>query len=120
MGSTCRKKYGGLYYARSQNLRQGLTQSYDGAFGSVDLLLMPTTPMQAQPLPADDAPMVEKIAKSMEQVANTCPFNLTGHPAMNVPCGEFDGLPIGMELVGRHCHDATLLRAAHAFEQASD
>lgn len=118
LGQHMQETYGGLYYAKSQNLRQGLTRGYDSAFADFDLLLMPTTPMQAQPLPADDAPMIEKIAKSMEQVANTCPFNMTGHPAMNVPCGEFDGLPIGMELIGRRWEEATLLRAAHAFEQA--
>ena len=118
LGEHMQEQYGGLYYAKSQNLRLGLARDYDRALEDCDLLLMPTTPMQAQPLPADDAPMIEKVAKSMEQVANTCPFNLTGHPAMNVPCGSFDGLPIGMELVGRHWHDATLLRAAHAFEQA--
>ena len=118
LGQHMQEKYGGLYYAKSQNLRQALTRDYDRAFLDCDLLLMPTTLMQAQPLPADEAPTIEKIAKSMEQVANTCPFNLTGHPAMNVPCGEFDGLPIGMELVGRYWEEATLLRAAHAFEQA--
>lgn len=118
LGQHMQEKYGGLYYAKSQNLRLALTRDYNRALTDCDLLLMPTTPMQAQPLPAEDAPMIEKIAKSMEQVANTCPFNLTGHPAMNVPCGTFDGLPIGMELVGRHWRDATLLRAAHAFEQA--
>ena len=118
LGQHMQERYGGLYYAKSQNLRLGLTRDYDRALEDCDLLLMPTTPMQAQPLPAADAPMIEKIAKSMEQVANTCPFNLTGHPAMNVPCGSFDGLPIGMELVGRHWHDATVLRAAHAFERA--
>ena len=119
LGRHLQDKHGGLYYAKSQNLRQGLTRNYDAALGDFDLLLMPTTPMQAQPLPADDASTTEKIARSMEQVANTCSFNLTGHPAMNVPCGEFDGLPIGMELIGRHWEEATLLRAAHAFEQAA-
>ena len=118
LGQHMQEKYGGLYYAKSQNLRQALTRDYDSAFTDCDLLLMPTTPMQAQPLPADDAPMIEKIAKSMQQVANTCPFDLTGHPAMNVPCGVFDGLPIGMQLIGRYWQEATLLRAAHAFEQA--
>ena len=118
MGRHMQDKYGGLYYAKCQNLRHALMRNYDQALRECDLLLMPTTPMQAQPLPLADAPLVEKIAKSMEQVANTCPFNLTGHPSMNAPCGEFDGLPIGMELVGRYWEEATLLRAAHAFEQA--
>jgi amidase len=53
-------------------------------------------------------------------VANTLPFNLTHHPAMSVPCGMSDGLPVGMMLVGR-CHaEPTIYRAAYSFEQAQD
>ena len=53
-------------------------------------------------------------------LANTLPFNLTHHPAMNVPCGMSDGLPVGMMLVGR-CHaEPTIYRAAYAFEQTQD
>jgi amidase len=51
--------------------------------------------------------------------ANSCPFNVTGHPVMTVPCGLIEGLPVGMMLVGRRGEDATVLRAAHAFEQIS-
>jgi amidase len=50
-------------------------------------------------------------------IPNTCPFDVTGHPAMNVPCGMSGGLPVGMMLVGRHWEDGTVLRAAHAFAQ---
>ena len=89
LGEHMQEQYGGLYYAKSQNLRLGLARDYDRALEDCDLLLMPTTPMQAQPLPADDAPMIEKVAKSMEQVANTCPFNLTGHPAMKRALRQF-------------------------------
>jgi amidase len=48
---------------------------------------------------------------------NTAPFDMTGHPAITVPCGKSDGLPVGLMLVGKHFDDGTLLRAAHAFEQ---
>ena len=51
---------------------------------------------------------------------NTAPFDVTGHPAMNVPCGMTDGLPIGMMLVGGHWDESTIYRAAHAFEQLGD
>jgi len=51
--------------------------------------------------------------------ANNCSFNVTGHPVMTVPCGLIEGLPVGMMLVGRRGEDATVLRAAHAFEQIS-
>ena len=48
------------------------------------------------------------------------PFDVTGHPAMNIPCGLSDGLPIGMMLVGKHYDETTIYRAAHAFEQLGD
>jgi len=44
---------------------------------------------------------------------------VSGHPAMNIPCGESNGLPVGMMLVGRYFEEATMLRASHAFEGAS-
>ena len=49
---------------------------------------------------------------------NTAPFDVTGHPAMSVPCALSNGLPVGMMLVGRRFDEATVLRAAHAFEQS--
>jgi amidase len=113
------ENYDGHYYAKAQNLARGLKETYDKALSEADLLVMPTTPMKARPLPAADAGLIEKVARSMESVANTCPFDVTGHPALNVPCGLSDGLPVGMMLVGRHWDDATVLRAGHAFEQLS-
>jgi amidase len=107
----------GLSYARAQNASLTLTTAYDELLKDVDLLVMPTTPMKAQPLPAADATVIERVARSMESVTNTCPFNLTGHPALNVPCGMSGGLPIGMMLVGRHWEDGKVLGAGHAFEQ---
>ena len=50
---------------------------------------------------------------------NTQPFNYTGHPAVSVPCGRLDGLPVGLQLVGRHFDDALLLRVAQAVERAT-
>jgi len=51
---------------------------------------------------------------------NTAPFDVTGHPAMSIPCGMSDGLPVGMMLVGRHYDESTIYRAAAAFEQVGD
>jgi amidase len=50
-------------------------------------------------------------------IPNTAPFDVTGHPAMNVPCAMSAGLPVGMMLVGRHADEATILRVADAFER---
>jgi amidase len=117
LGRYMQSSYHGHYYAKAQNLSSALKRAYDDALKDADLLVMPTVPMKARPLPGADAGLVEKVARSMEQVANTCPFDVTGHPALNVPCGVSDGLPVGMMLIGKHWDDATVLRAGHAFEQ---
>ena len=79
--------------------------------------------MKAPMLPLAGATLVEKVARASGMNgglnANNCPFNVTGHPVMTVPCGLSRGLPIGMMLVGRRGEDSTVLRAAHAFEQIS-
>jgi amidase len=51
-------------------------------------------------------------------IANTAPFDATGHPAMSIPCGESDGLPIWSDAIGKHWDESTIYRAAHAFEQS--
>jgi amidase len=73
--------------------------------------------MKATPIPAPTASREEYVARALEMIPNTCPFDVTGHPALTVPCGASDGLPVGMMLIGRHWEDATVLRAGHAFEQ---
>ena len=119
LGQYMQDSYHGHYYARAQNLARTLTKAYDDALQSVDLLVMPTLPMKATRIPPHDAPREEKVARALEMIANTCPFDVTGHPAMTIPCGLSNGLPVGMMLVGKQWNDATVLRAAHAFEQIS-
>lgn len=114
------KNYGGHFYAKAQNLTRQLTQAYDDAFKDFDLLLMPTLPITASKLPASDASIEENVARALEMIANTAPFDSTGHPAMSIPCGLVDGLPVGMMLVGRRYEEATIYRGAYAFEQAGD
>ena len=58
--------------------------------------------------------------RAFEMITNTAPFDATGHPAMSVPCGCAEGLPVGMMLVARHWDESSIYRAAHAFEQAQD
>ena len=53
-------------------------------------------------------------------ISNTAPFDITHHPAMSLPCGMVDGLPVGLMLVGRMFEEFTIYRAAHAFEQIGD
>jgi amidase len=105
-------------YGKAQNLGRRLRTAYDRAFAQVDLLLLPTMPRTASLLPATDASRQEQFAKAVETVVNTEQFNLTGHPALSVPCGTVDGLPVGAMLVGRHFAEKTIYRAARALEQA--
>jgi amidase len=115
-GEWMQRTHHGRYYAKAQNLARTATAAYDEVLADRDLLAMPTLPLKATPIPARDAPLEEWVARSLEMIPNTAPFDVTGHPAMNVPCGMSDGLPVGMMLVGRHGDDATVLRAADAFE----
>jgi amidase len=107
----------GRFYALGQNLARGLRAAYDAAFERVDLLLMPTTPQTATPLPGPTSDPLEQIERTGDMDANVAQFDVTGHPAISLPCGSVDGRPVGMMLVGRRWEDATVLRAAHAFEQ---
>lgn len=113
-------RYQGRYYAKAQNLRRPLRAAYDDALSRYDLLLMPTLPVKATPLPGPDATVEEITARSWEMINNTCSFNVSGHPAMNIPCGMEDGRPIGAMLIGRHWQEATIYQAAAAFEQSGD
>ena len=114
------KHYRGHFYGKAQNLSRQLTKAYDDAFKDFDILLMPTLPITASKIPAPNAPIEESIARAFEMIANTAPFDTTGHPAMSIPCGLVDGLPVGMMLVGKHYDEGTIYRAAYAFEQAGD
>lgn len=108
---------GGRYYARAQNLRRRLRREYDQALAKFDLLLMPTLPFPTLPIPPDGASLAEVLAHSWSMLANTSPFNLTGHPAISLPCGQTDGKPVGLMLIGRHFDEMTVLRAAQAYER---
>jgi amidase len=111
----------GRYYAKAQNLARKLRAEYDAALRTYDVLLMPTTPLKAPPLPPlKNSSRQLSMQRATENMNNTFPFDVTSHPALSIPCAMNDGLPVGMMLVGRHFDETTLYRAAHAFEQACD
>jgi amidase len=113
--------YQGYFYFKAQNLRRRLRAEYDRVLDAHDLLLMPTTRMMASKIPPPDAPLAELMDHSWQPIGNTCPFNLTHHPAISVPCGLGDGdRPIGLMLIGKHWQESTLYRAADAFEQTGN
>jgi amidase len=113
-------RYRGHYYAKAQNLVRRLRRAYDDVFSRYDLLLMPTLPMVATPLPETNAPVAQILQRGFEMLANTAQFDCTHHPAMSIPCGMVNGLPVGMMLVGKTFDEGTIYRAAAAFEKGVD
>jgi amidase len=112
-----KEQYHGVFYGRAQNLARRLTQAYDHALSTFDLLVMPTTPQSAHEVPP--MPEVDRaahISQALNMLWNTAPFDITGHPSISVPCRDVNGLPVGLMLTGRSFEDATVLRAAHAYE----
>ncbi|MFE2040512.1 amidase family protein [Streptomyces sp. NPDC059477] len=107
----------GRVMAYAQGLRRRLRDQVDRALREVDVLLLPTVPMLPHPLPTDPREAVIGSDLPFEMHDNNCVFNLTGHPALSVPCGLVDGLPVGLLLVGRPGSDARLARIGAEFEE---
>lgn len=120
LGTYFQTRYRGRFYGKAQNLLRRLAMRYQQAFRRYDVILMPTLPMKAQPIPPADAPLELYVQRAFEMVGNTAPFNASGFPAMNVPCGMSEGLPIGMMLVADNYGESTIYRAASAFESLGD
>ncbi len=112
--------YRGRYYAKSHNIVLSIRKTFDALFAKYDLLLMPTVPCVASPLPGKDASIAEIVARGFEMTATTAAFDVTGHPAMSIPCGLSDGLPVGLMLIGKDYAEATIYQAASAFEADGD
>jgi amidase len=118
VGEYFSREYRGRYYGKAQNQARRLRAAYDQVLSRYDLLLMPTMPLKAPPLPPSDAPLSLYLQRSFEFLVNTPSFDVTHHPAMTLPCGLSDGLPVGLMLVAAHFNESAIYRAAHAFEQA--
>lgn len=112
----------GVEYQQAMFDRSRLFQRVQALFARADLLAMPTLMRTALPIDQDLFSPIEIDGEMLDNLrANwfpwTMPFNMTGHPAISLPCGfDRDGLPIGLQLVGRFRADADLLRAAALFE----
>ena len=119
-GMYLQRYYDGRYYAKAQNVRDRLIAAYDEILVDYDLLVMPTVPFRAPPIPPPDCSIEELLSSTGAMYANTCQADVTGHPAMSVPCGMAEGLPIGMMLTGRRFDDAAVIAASQAFESLGD
>ena len=124
-GELSNREFHGAVYAKAQNVRPAYIGAYDRALADVDVLVMPTCPTPAPPRPAPLPPAeaaraeLDVLAGVFPSFRNVQPFSYTGHPALAVPCGTTAaGLPVSMQLVGRHHDDAIVLRAGRAYELA--
>lgn len=123
LGEFSRRNFHGRVYAKAHNVRSTFVRAYDRAFDGVDLLAMPTC-LGVAPPAFDEVSYAEGWDRAVPimqvgfdaMIRNTSPFNYTGHPAIAVPCGEVEGLPISVQLVGGFFDEARLLRAAMAVE----
>jgi aspartyl-tRNA(Asn)/glutamyl-tRNA(Gln) amidotransferase subunit A len=107
--------YYDAYYRKAQQVRTLMAEDFHAAFASgVDLLFTPTTPTPAFPIGAKASDPYEMYLSDIFTVT----ANLTGVPAMSVPVGCVDALPVGGQLMGRHFHEADLFAAAYALERA--
>ncbi len=104
------------YYLKAQKVRTLIKQDFDRAFEKCDVLATPTAPTVAFELGAKtDDPFAMKLADVC-----TIPVNMAGLPALSLPCGFHENLPIGLQLIGNLLDESTLFRAAHAYEKATD
>ena len=106
--------YYDAYYGRAQRVRTKISEDFRAAFERVDLVVTPTAPTVAFRLG-------EKVADPLAMYVNdycTVPMSLAGIPAVSIPCGLHDGLPVGFQLAGPAFSDARVLDAAHALELA--
>jgi aspartyl-tRNA(Asn)/glutamyl-tRNA(Gln) amidotransferase subunit A len=107
--------YYDAYYGQAQKVRTLIIRDFERAFADFDVLITPTSPTTAFKIGERSADPVHMYLSDVY----TIPVNLAGIPAVSVPCGTVDGLPVGLQIMGTHFSEATILRAAHAVESAS-
>jgi len=108
--------YYDAYYLKAQRVRTLIKQDFDRAFADHDVLISPTSPTVAFGIgeKADD-PLQMKLADIC-----TIPVNLAGIPALSIPCGMAEGLPVGLQIMGRPFEEDLILRVGDAYQQATD
>ncbi|EIT84126.1 aspartyl/glutamyl-tRNA amidotransferase subunit A [Fictibacillus macauensis ZFHKF-1] len=108
--------YYDAYYKKAQKVRTLIKQDFDNVFANYDVIVGPTAPTTA-------FKVGEKTNDPLTMYANdilTIPVNLAGVPAISIPCGLSNGLPVGLQIIGKHFDERTIYRVASAFEQATD
>ncbi|PWV95596.1 aspartyl/glutamyl-tRNA(Asn/Gln) amidotransferase subunit A [Paenibacillus cellulosilyticus] len=108
--------YYDAYYKKAQQVRTLIKRDFDQAFEKYDILIGPTAPTTAFRIG-------EQVGDPLTMYLNdilTIPVSLAGVPAVSIPCGLAEGMPVGLQIIGKAFDESTVLRAAHAFEQNTD
>ena len=105
--------YYDAYYGKAQRVRTLIRRDFEAAFGACDLILTPTTPETAFPLGAKSGDPLSMYLSDVYTVS----ANLAGVPALSMPCGLSEGMPVGLQLIGRPLDEATILRVGDALER---
>jgi aspartyl-tRNA(Asn)/glutamyl-tRNA(Gln) amidotransferase subunit A len=108
--------YYDAYYKKAQKVRTLIKKDFEDVFEKYDVIIGPTTPTPAFKIG-------ENVKDPLTMYANdilTIPVNLAGVPGISVPCGLSNGLPLGLQIIGKHFDESTIYRVAHAFEQATE
>ncbi len=108
--------YFDAYYLKAQKVRRLIQQDFIDAFGQVDIIMSPTSP---SPAFVQGEKTNDPVTMYLEDIF-TISTNLAGLPAMSVPAGMIDGLPVGLQMIGDYFSEARLLNAAHQFQQVTD
>jgi aspartyl-tRNA(Asn)/glutamyl-tRNA(Gln) amidotransferase subunit A len=108
--------YYDAWYVKAQKVRTLIRREFDAAFEKYDALVTPTSPTVPFKIGerADDP-----LSMYLSDVC-TLPINIAGVPAVSIPAGFVDGLPVGMQIIGKHFKEETILRVAYAYEQATE
>jgi amidase len=117
-GAYLSERYGWHYYARAQNLSRLLRASYDRVLDDVDVIVLPTVIHVAPKIPEVTSDVRTRTSTTSHILKNTAAFDLTGHPALSVPCGTIGRLPVALQVVGRRWDERTVLRVGAALESA--
>lgn len=114
--------FSAVHYIKAQRLRRVIQQEFAEAFKKIDLFALPSAPVAAPTIGVESVSIRGvDVDLPMALLRFACPSNLTGLPALSVPCGlNKEGLPIGLQIVGRAFDEATVLRAAYTFEANSE
>jgi aspartyl-tRNA(Asn)/glutamyl-tRNA(Gln) amidotransferase subunit A len=108
--------YYDAYYLKAQKVRTLIRQEFDRAFEKYDALVTPTSPT----VPFKIGEKVDDPLQMYLSDACTLPINIAGLPAISIPAGFADGLPIGMQIIGKPFGEETILKVAYAYEQATE